>query len=150
MSRYWKPTFRSMEARIDKDHRTLFKLLDQLATHRRESDLDDLNNLLDQLLEYTFEHFAHEERVMADEGYPRRAEHGDIHAAMRKAFIEALRKVADGSMALPVFLQHLKESFIYHFEGEDMLFVCWRQQAQPGPPTRAKGANEGGRAPSHP
>lgn len=150
MSRYWKPTFRSMDARIDEDHRALFKLLDQLATHRRESDLDDLNDLLDQLLEYTFDHFAHEERVMSEEGYPRRAEHADTHAAMRKAFIEALRRVAEGSMALSTFVQHLKESFTYHFEREDMLFVCWRQQTRQVKPSRAGGTPAGGRAATQP
>jgi hemerythrin len=117
-----------MEPQVDQDHRTLFKLLDRVSTHRRESDIDDINQLLDQLLEYTFDHFAREESAMKARDYPRMAQHSKEHVAMRKAFIESLRKVVKGSMAIPVFIQHLKESFTYHFETEDMTWVCWQQR----------------------
>jgi hemerythrin-like metal-binding protein len=128
MKRHWKDSFCSMDPRVDQDHRTLFKLLDQVATHRRDSDVEDLNPLLDQLLEYTFDHFAREEKAMATWGYPQQAHHSTEHLAMRKSFIESLRQVVKGGMAIPVFIQHVKESFTYHFETEDMLFVCWQQQ----------------------
>ena len=117
-----------MDPRVDQDHRALFKLLDRVSTHRRDSDLEDLNPLLDQLLEYSFEHFAREESSMEAWNYPRSAQHSEAHQAMRKAFIESLRQVVKGSLAIPVFLQHIKESFTYHFEMEDMLFICWQRE----------------------
>jgi hemerythrin-like metal-binding protein len=129
MNRHWKDSFGSMDPRVDEDHRALFKLLDQVSTHRRDSDVEDLNPLLDQLLEHTFDHFAREEKAMESWGYPEHALHSKEHQAMRKSFIESLRQVVKGSMAIPVFVQHVKESFTYHFETEDMLFVCWQQRA---------------------
>ena len=127
MLRHWKSTFCSMDPRVNEDHRSLFKLLDLVSTHRRESDLDEFNALLDQLLEYTFDHFTREERAMEACGYPGALQHSKEHAAMRKALIESLRKVVKGSIAIPAFVRHLKESFSYHFETDDMTWVCWQQ-----------------------
>ena len=125
MSRYWKPSFCSLDPQVDRDHRTLFRLLDRVATLRRESDVEDLNALLDQLLEHTFEHFAREERAMRRLDYPQCFHHSQEHLAMRKALIESLRRVVKGSLALPAFIRHLRESFTYHFETDDMTFVTW-------------------------
>lgn len=145
MLRHWKSTFCSMDPRLNEDHRSLFKLLDRLSTHRRESDLDDLNALLDQLLEYTFDHFTREERAMAAFEYPNAAQHSREHVVMRKAFIESLRKVAKGSMTIPAFVRHLKESFTYHFETDDMTWVCWQQRRakEPDPAARDGSAAQG-------
>lgn len=131
--RQWKPSYCSMEPRIDEDHRVLFKLLDRLATHRRESDIEDLNPLLDQLIEYTFAHFAREERAMKAQDYPRLAAHADQHEAMRKALLESLREVAKGSLAIHVFIQHIRDSFSYHFESDDMTYIAWQQNPSPTP-----------------
>jgi hemerythrin-like metal-binding protein len=130
MTRYWKPIYCSTDPRVDEDHRTLFKLLDRLATLRRESDTEDLNQVLDQLLVYTFEHFAREERAMEESGYPRRGRHSEEHVAVRKALIEALRQVMRGDMGIPVFVGHLKESLTYHFETADLPFVTWQLHHQ--------------------
>ena len=128
MSRQWKSSFCSADPQVDEDHRALFRLLDRLATHRRESDIEDLNPLLDELIEYTFAHFAREEEVMKTQGYPRLTEHSEQHQVMRKALIEALRLVAKGGLDIPVFIQHIKDSFGYHFETDDMTFITWQQQ----------------------
>ncbi|WLT33461.1 bacteriohemerythrin [Geothrix sp. PMB-07] len=135
MSRQWKSSFCSQDPQIDEDHQALFKLLDRLATHRRESDIEDLNGLLDQLLEHTFSHFFREEAAMRVQGYPKLARHAEQHEVMRKALIESLRTVTKGQLALPTFIQHLKDSFIYHFETDDMTFVTWQKAQQ----TPAKG-----------
>lgn len=127
MTRIWKSTFCSMDPRENEDHRRLFKLLDRISTNRRESDLDETNALLDELLEYTFDHFSREEKAMAACAYPSSVQHAKEHVAMRQAFIESLRKVTKGSMTIPDFVRHLKESFIYHFERDDMIWVCWQQ-----------------------
>lgn len=128
MSRYWKSSFCSLDPQVDADHQVLFKLLDRVATLRRESDVEDLNPILDQLIEYTFDHFAREERAMEAYGYPRSALHSEAHMAMRKALLESLRQVVKGSMPTSVFTRHLKESFTYHFESDDMTFVTWLHQ----------------------
>lgn len=128
MTRHWKPACRSLDPQVDADHQTLFKLLDEVATQRRESDADGLNGLLDQLLEHTFEHFAREEALMASQGYPRLEAHVQSHQDLREAFLEALRQAVHDRMPLPAFIEHVRESFVVHFETEDMTFIGWRQQ----------------------
>lgn len=128
MTRNWKPSCRSLDPQVDADHQTLFRLLDEVATQRRESDAEGLNTLLDQLLEHTFEHFAREEALMAGEGYPRLEAHVQSHQALRDAFLEALRQVVHDRMPLPAFIHQARESFVVHFETEDMTYIAWRQQ----------------------
>lgn len=130
MSRQWKSSFCSLDPQVDEDHRTLFWLLDRLATHRREFDLDGLNPLLDQLIEYTFAHFTREEAVMQTSGYPELSNHAELHATLRKALLESVRQVAKGDVAIHLFIQQTKERFIRHFEADDLSFVAWQQQHQ--------------------
>jgi hemerythrin-like metal-binding protein len=138
-----RPSIHSLSPQLDQDHRALFKLLDRAGTLRRESDVEDLNPLLDALIVYSFDHFAREEGVMKAFGYPDTVPHSAEHLAMRSAFIESLRKVAKGSMAIPVFIQHLKESFIYHYERDDMTFVTWQMNHREHEPNRAAGIHPG-------
>lgn len=130
MSRQWKSSFCSLDPQVDEDHRNLFRLLDRLATHRRESDLEELNPLLGQVLDYTFEHFAREEASMLASDYPKVQLHIEQHLVIRKALIESLRRVAKGEVTLAVFIEHLKDSFMYHFETDDMTFVTWQRHHQ--------------------
>lgn len=131
MRRRKETAFSSMDPRIDADHLTLFKLLDHMGTHRRASDIEELNPLLDQLLDHTFDHFTREEQMMHSWGYPGAAGHILEHEAMRKAFIESLRRVVKGDQPVPAFIQHARESFTYHFETADMVFIHWLQTNQP-------------------
>jgi hemerythrin-like metal-binding protein len=119
-----------LDPQVDEDHRTLFWLLDRLATHRREFDLDGLNPLLDQLIEYTFAHFTREEAVMQAVDYPELPNHADLHLSIRRALIESVRQVAKGDLAIHVFIQQTKERFTRHFEADDLSFVAWQQHHQ--------------------
>jgi hemerythrin len=62
--------------------------------------------------------------------------HADQHQAMRKALLESLREVARGGLAIPVFIQHIKDSFSYHFETDDMTYIAWRKSQNPLPSLR--------------
>jgi hemerythrin-like metal-binding protein len=130
MTRAWNESCSALDARLDEDHRSLFSLLDRVAAYRKDSDLADINLLLDQLLEHSFDHFAREEKAMETRGFPHSEQHARDHQALRKAFIEALRRVTKGTMTLPVFIRQIKESFSYHFEVEDMAFIRWQQEQQ--------------------
>jgi len=131
MRRRRETAFSSMDPRIDADHLTLFKLLDRMGTHRRASDIDELNLLLDQLLDHTFDHFTREEKLMRTRGYAGTVGHMQEHEAMRRAFIESLRRVVKGDQPVPAFIEHARESFTYHFETADMVFIHWLQMNRP-------------------
>lgn len=137
MRRRRETAFSTRDSRIDADHLAMFKLLDRLATLRRASDLDEVNPLLDQLLEHTFDHFSREEGAMRTWGYPGARRHAQEHEAMRRAFIESLRRVVKGDLSVPAFIEHAKESFTYHFDTADMVYIHWLQVNQP---TRGAGA----------
>jgi hemerythrin-like metal-binding protein len=143
VARYLRSSFTSLDPQVDEDHKAMFKLLDRVATLRRESDLEELNPLLDCLIEHTLTHFTHEERIMEGCGYPQASGHAEEHAAIQKAFLDSLRKVAAGNLAVPTFIRLLKESFTFHLERDDMTFITWRKQ-------RLKVPEAGRRAPAYP
>jgi len=115
-----------MDPEIDAAHQRLFTLLDDLGVHRRESDLGGLNLLVDQLLEHSLEHFAHEEAVMRVEGYPGGREHAERHQALRSQLIQAVRLAANDELDLPEFINRMRLAFAAHFEQDDLAFVRWQ------------------------
>lgn len=90
---------------IEQQHQQLVSMFERLndAVRKRESR-EEIYELIDEVIAYTRLHFATEERIMAQSGYPEIAAHKDKH---RQLIDEAL---------------HLKEKLNY--VGEEM-FTEW-------------------------
>ncbi|MCW8914798.1 MAG: bacteriohemerythrin [Magnetovibrio sp.] len=73
----WTKRMRIGVDAIDKDHQTLFLLLNRL-THRTANDAD-VDDVLEELIDYTLNHFKREEAVMAVCGYPELTSHHELH-----------------------------------------------------------------------
>jgi hemerythrin-like metal-binding protein len=123
MARHWDSAFACPDARINQDHRTLFKLLDQIATHRRKTDREDLELLLRRLLECTLHHFAHEETLMRASGYPGFLAHQKQHRCIANTIREVLGQIARSLLVSPLDLERIKEAYTFHFKRDDLPFM---------------------------
>ena len=108
----------------------MFKIIDQIGTHRRKSDFEDLLILLNQLHQFTIEHFAREEGSMRASNYPKLNEHREQHHSIQRELNETLRQVANGSIPVPKFSQEIKEGYNHHFKRDDLLFMAWQQERE--------------------
>lgn len=67
---------------IDAEHRALFDHVNQIADAIAQGDCNVAETLMKQFIEFTRDHFAHEERLMATHGFPNWLDHKAEHDAM--------------------------------------------------------------------
>ena len=68
---------------IDTEHQELFRLINAFHDLWQEKrDPQTIAVLLNQLVAYAEMHFQHEEVIMLDAGFPRLAEHQQVHESM--------------------------------------------------------------------
>lgn len=76
---------------LDKHHRRLFEILNELFTLMDKGSEDGpILHVIDELLDYTHYHFEEEENIMAEIGYPELEQHRQLH----KELIDLLKGFA--------------------------------------------------------
>ncbi len=110
---------------LDEDHKRLVGMVNELydsmqAGHGKET----LGRILNDLVRYTKEHFAREEKFFAQTGYPAAAAHKHEHDALTQQVIEVQQKYMSGaSAALSIdVLRFLKSWLINHIQGSDQKY----------------------------
>ena len=132
---HWRKAFRSSIRIIDEDHVQLFRLLNDIEAHgnlRRDTDVVGVNRSIDALLAYCLEHFAREERLMGQLGYPEAPAHAGKHTFLRESFIEALHPLVAGEISVATFLRVVRGQFVNHFMRDDYQFVRWAGAREEG------------------
>jgi hemerythrin-like metal-binding protein len=111
-------------AKIDKEHRGLFDIINQLHTamlggHGNEA----LRPVLAHLVDYTKFHFGHEAEVLRMHGYPGLDDHLKLHEVFRAKVGELDAQVKAGTLALSVpVLEFLRDWLVKHIVGSDMQY----------------------------
>ncbi len=109
---------------IDAEHRELFRLLNDFHTrwvdaHNRQ----DIARVLNQLIAYAQIHFQHEEKIMADAGFHKLAEHQQIHEAMIDTIFALHKSYEEGNLHLEMdTMKFLKSWLVGHILDNDYIF----------------------------
>ena len=110
---------------LDNDHKRLVGMVNELydamqAGHGKES----LGRILNDLVHYTKVHFAREEKLFAETGYPGMAPHKQEHDTLTGQVLDVQRKYASGAnAALSIdVLRFLKNWLINHIQGSDQKY----------------------------
>ncbi len=85
----WDLSMSVSEGEMDKDHRILIDLINQLALVKEHRDTIMLDFILDELYNYTVRHFKREEAYMLRGGYPNLTHHQRIH----QEFTDRVREI---------------------------------------------------------
>lgn len=76
----WSADYDTGIASIDEQHRQLVDLVNRFdEASRRGRGTRIMNEILNELIGYTQEHFAHEEKLMAEAGFPGLKKHQGRH-----------------------------------------------------------------------
>ena len=87
----WKEIYETGIVAFDKEHQELVAQVNKLYEAIREKKGDAvLGDILAMLENYTENHFQHEEKLMAEYGFPGLEEHQQIHQALRND-VQALK-----------------------------------------------------------
>jgi hemerythrin len=112
-------------AALDNVHKKLVSLLNELFDAMNSGHgKDALGKILDGLIEYTKFHFAHEEKLFAQTGYPESDAHKQLHADFARQVLEVQQKYksgATGTLSLEV-MRFLKSWLMDHIQGTDMKY----------------------------
>jgi hemerythrin-like metal-binding protein len=122
----WKHDFDLDLPAIDRQHRRLVEILNQLHDAMiKGAPAAALHKILDDLVAYTQSHFRDEEREMQKAGYPRLPEHRREHAELTSTVLRFQQDLAAGRVALSVqLLGFLKAWLREHIQKSDKAFAA--------------------------
>ena len=106
---------------VDKDHQRLVAIVNELNDAIvRQDDRGDLEEGLEELIEYTSWHFRHEERLMQEHGYDGMEEHQQIHKDLATKAVEIQSKYEEGDdSVLDILMPFLKDWLTEHIKVTD-------------------------------
>lgn len=110
---------------IDKDHKTLIKLINELRTATQYKVDDSLiDNIMEQLINYTKYHFDREEYLMRHNNYPDYENHKKLHEDMIKKMSECVHKYkSNPDNTIDDALKFLTDWLIKHIKGSDREYI---------------------------
>jgi len=96
---YWTPEIAVGSELIDDQHRSLIERVNRLVAAIEEGrEEEEIAQLFEFLKEYTQDHFAAEERLMAETGYPDRENHAAEHQSFCAKIADLERRMAAEGM----------------------------------------------------
>ena len=120
----WKDEYSIHNPEVDAQHMKLVSLLNSLHEGMMSGKSNQqLDRLLSDLVRYTVEHFASEERLMQQHNYPGYKMHRLIHENLTRQVGEFQAKFRSGRVSLSIeLLQFLKTWLRHHIQGSDQEF----------------------------
>ena len=117
----WKAEYSVGIDSIDRQHRKLINLINQLVTTVDYSTGAEFEReALAELVDYTRTHFSYEEKLLKDNGYPDFESHKAQHEGMIKKVNEVIAEYGqDRDTAMQNAANYLKEWLITHINGTD-------------------------------
>lgn len=105
---------------FDNEHKKLVDMVNNLHDAMKTGKGSDVvGKTLDGLISYTATHFAAEERLMQQHGYPAIDKHKGEHTALVKQALEIQKNFKEGKALPQNLLQFLKDWLMKHIAGED-------------------------------
>jgi hemerythrin-like metal-binding protein len=117
----WSSTLSVKVPELDEQHKILIGIIndmyDALKSGRGREAVD---TILPRLVEYTKEHFAHEEAMMQKHKYPGYVDHKAKHVALTNKVLEYVHRMQEGRGTAAVeFMEFLKNWLVSHTQGVD-------------------------------
>ncbi len=109
---------------VDAQHRHLAKLINRVVANQRDGvRSSSVAEALDAVMAYAATHFAAEERLLAEAGYPDLASHCTSHSAFTEQAAELCLAAVDGTRSVPGDLAAFLVSWWYdHVLTDDMAY----------------------------
>jgi len=121
----WRNEYSVEIGSVDAQHKVLFATAGELYNAMAAGHSKDvMARLLDRLIQYTKTHFAHEERLMQQCGYPRFEAHKAQHDALTARVMKFQSDFQQGRVNMSVqLLQFLKDWLAQHIQETDRQYI---------------------------
>lgn len=122
----WHERYRVGNAEIDLQHQKLFELVNHFDDVIQMGLADELGLILDDLIACTVEHFAFEEALILQVGFPKAVEHGRMHGELILQIKELREKMKLGGHVSPKsIVRFLADWLTSHIMREDMDYKAY-------------------------
>lgn len=129
----WDESFSVYDEELDRQHRRLIEIYNKLYGSLISDNVDEMNakklETLNQLLDYTVNHFELEEQFMESTNYPELAEHRKLHLELADK-IRALHRdlKANKTVLSTSLMKLLRDWIVSHIGHEDKKIGIFNQQ----------------------
>lgn len=132
MAMQWKDSYSVGVAEIDKQHKKLIDLINNLTQAMSQGKgKEAVNTVLGELVSYCATHFSKEEKLMTETGYPELADHKEKHRKMTQKVLALQADVKAGKKSVTIDVMRFLEQWLdKHVLGTDKQY---------GPHLNAKG-----------
>lgn len=104
---------------IDRQHRRIVDYINALDDAVEAGDRDKVDQVLEQLVDYTLSHFAFEESLMEDAGYRFVNAHRRVHEVFTKRIADYQRRFAAGEDIGAELQKTLQTWLLNHIRNDD-------------------------------
>jgi hemerythrin len=108
---------------VDKQHRRIVDYINTLYDAHQAADGSDTGPILGELVDYTMTHFAFEESLMEEGGYPYLKAHRRVHQLFTKKVGEYVARAKAGEDVTGELLEMLKRWLLSHIKNDDADYV---------------------------
>ncbi len=126
----WNESLSVKVHEIDEQHKQLIQLINKLYEAKKEGrDKEILQQILDELINYSFVHFTTEEKNFIRFRYENTVQHQRSHSGFVDKITEFKEAYYDGSATLSDdILEFLRDWLINHIKGEDRKYIDFFQE----------------------
>lgn len=104
---------------IDSQHQRIVEYINRVErAHRNHTD-EDIATVLDELVDYTLSHFAFEESLMEEAGYPFAKAHKKVHQLFARRIDNFQQQARAGEDITEELLHVLKAWLVNHIKRDD-------------------------------
>lgn len=126
----WDDSYSVGVAELDSQHQRLADLINLLHDQAREpADARLMEKAISKLTVYAFTHFGHEEKLLAQYGYPNLESHVNEHEDFGQTLVKFSRDAAVGMLDQAKLFNFLAEWWAHHILDVDMQYKPYVAQA---------------------
>lgn len=119
----WEPSFETGIDIIDSQHKRIVDYINALHEAMNAKQPAKVEEVLDQLVDYTITHFTFEESLMEKAGYLHFEAHKKVHEAFTNRILEYKQRYAAGEDVSKKLLSDLRIWLTNHIKQEDKNYV---------------------------
>ena len=108
---------------IDDQHRRIVEMINQLHAAQTGGSQLVVAEVIDELVDYTLSHFAFEEELMEEAGYPFCAAHKRVHEVFTKRVSEYRMRFQAGEDVVDELKSMLSRWLFNHIRGDDKAYA---------------------------
>ncbi|WP_295389607.1 bacteriohemerythrin [uncultured Thiodictyon sp.] len=115
----WDPSLSVGIDVIDSQHLRIIDYINELSVARNEKNKEDVTQILMNLVDYTTTHFAFEEELMKNAGYPLSDSHKKVHEAFISNINNLVRQHEEGRDVTGKLMSTLQIWLTNHIKRDD-------------------------------